>query len=63
MEDTTEYKGFTISTGIILEGKYKYMGYVAKKRGIRIEAPMHEPCNQKELRSAINEFIRKSVSL
>lgn len=63
MEDITEYEGFTISTGIIREGKLKYMGYIAKKRGIRIESPMHEPYNYNEIKQAINEFIRKSVSL
>lgn len=52
-----EYKGFTIQLTVITEGKSKYMGLVARSRGIRIESPRHENNNRVNLCRTIDQFI------
>lgn len=59
MGQMNEYKGFSISPGVILEGKLKYVGLIARKPGIKIESPKHERYNRKELYNAIKEFTNK----
>lgn len=60
MGDFNEYKGFVISPGVILEDRTKYVGLIARKPGVRIEAPINEKYNYKELRNAIREFTNKN---
>lgn len=55
-----EYKGFSISLGTIREGKRKYVGLIARAPGRRIEAPINDRYNHKNLRKAITEFTNKN---
>lgn len=59
MGGLNEYKGFSVAPGVIQEGKLKYVGLIARRPGLRIEAPVHEKYNRKELYNAIKEFTNK----
>ena len=59
MGQENEYKGFSVAPGVIQEGKLKYVGLIARRPGLRIEAPVHEKYNRKELYKAIKEFTNK----
>lgn len=41
------------------EGKMRYVGLIARKRGIRIEAPEQERYDRQGLYDAIKEFTNK----
>lgn len=57
--ETTEYKGFVVSVGIIHDGNTRYSGLIARRPGVRIEAPWHDRINYRGIRTAINQFTNK----
>lgn len=59
MGNLNELKGFSVAPGVIREGKITYVGLIARKPGVRIEAPIHDKYNRKALYDAIKEFTNK----
>lgn len=61
MSNSQEYKGFSVYYGVIHEGRKKYTGLVARKKGILIESPTHDTRNYSGICKAIDQLSNKEL--